>query len=172
MLTEQLPSARTMTDTSRSSVRSELERTIEKDQHRGHFSGRLRRPSGLVIGIALGGAVAAGGVAAAATTGGWFNSSGVPIAKPPPMQPEQLPPGNYDGHPLNVPSGPQESVADCPQNPQWSPPLPAGATVTVMLQPNGPAGAVVNGRSISVASYCAYTVTLPGQSSTTITAGG
>jgi hypothetical protein len=171
MHTEQLPPPRTMSDTTRTSLLGELERTIGKGQHRGHFSGRLRRPSGLVIGIALGGAVAAGGVATAATTGGWFNSSGVPIAKPPPMQPEQLPPGNYDGHPLNVPSGPQESVADCPQNPQWSPPLPAGATVTVTLQPSGPAGAIVNGRSISVAGYCDYTVTLPGQATTT-TAGG
>jgi hypothetical protein len=103
----------------------------------------------------------------AATGPPFLNENGIPIASPPPQQPEQLPSGVYNGRPLGVPSGPQSSVASCPQDPSWSPALPAGDTVTVSLAPAGSEGAVVNGTTVSTAGYCAYTVTPPTAANTT-----
>jgi hypothetical protein len=97
---------------------------------------------------------------------GFLNSSGVPITTPPPQQPEQLPTGTYSGRPLNAPTGPQASVADCPTDLAWSPPLPAGATVSASIMPAGPEGVVVVGTTVSTAGDCAYTVNTPSSTST------
>jgi hypothetical protein len=97
----------------------------------------------------------------------FLNGNGIPIATPPPPQQEQLPSGIYNGRPLGVPSGPQSSLASCPQDPSWSPALPAGDTVAVSLAPAGSEGALVNGTKVSTVGYCAYTVTPPATASTT-----
>jgi hypothetical protein len=166
----ELPPARTLSPIHRAAVQRELEMEVLRASARNRHKIRptFHRGRGLAIGIATAVLAATGGVAAAATTGGWFNSSGIPVAKPPPMKPEQLPNGSYDGHPLSVPSGPQDSVADCPQDPKWSPPLPAGAKVSVSLESGG-AIQVNGGNWQSTVGYCAYTVTIPGQSSSGIT---
>jgi hypothetical protein len=75
--------------------------------------------------------------------------------------------GNEDiqGVPLNVPSTPVASVAQCPTTPTWSAPLPSDATVSPpTLTTGGGATITVNGGSVteSAQGRCAYTVSTPG----------
>jgi hypothetical protein len=159
---KQIPPERPLDDAVRQTIGQHLVTMV-------NGSARVRRhwSKAAVIGTGVG-VLAVGGAAAAATSSGWLSPSGIPIAKPPPPRPEQLPPGTYDGRPLGVPTGPQTSVKDCPQDPSWSPPLPTGATVSVSLAPAGPEGVSVNGTFTSTAGYCVYTVTLPGELPKTI----
>ncbi len=78
---------------------------------------------------------------------------------------EELVPEVIQGVPLGVPATPVASVTDCPVNPEWSQPLPQGATISDPFL--GPSGAVSlssgdTAISYDTAGYCEYTVTVPG----------
>jgi hypothetical protein len=63
--------------------------------------------------------------------------------------------------PVNLPSGPQTSAQGCPNPPELSAPLPAGASISApSLVPDGVASLVVGTQSYDLSGTCAYTLTL------------
>ncbi len=68
----------------------------------------------------------------------------------------------YFGHPVGIPNGPVASVSDCPSNPSFSSPLPAGATVAGPTLAPASVGGTVDGKSFSLANTCVYTVSWTG----------
>lgn len=69
-------------------------------------------------------------------------------------------------HPINLPTGPQESATNCPNPPELSAPLPAGATISApSLVPKGIGSLVVGNQTYDLSGTCAYTLTLASASS-------
>jgi hypothetical protein len=70
-------------------------------------------------------------------------------------------------HPVDVPTGPQASAASCPNPPQLSSPLPAGASISApSLVPPNTASLTGAGQTYDLAGTCEYTLTFPSASST------
>jgi hypothetical protein len=106
-----------------------------------------------------------------ATTTLVWGVSGAPTASAAaavPLNPTTLLP-----HPINLPTGPQTSAKDCPNPPDLSAPLPAGATISApSLVPNGLASLVVGTQTYDLSGTCAYTLTLPSASSADTSSAG
>jgi len=63
-------------------------------------------------------------------------------------------------HPIDVPTGPQESAASCPNPPLLSARLPSGASISPpSLVPAGTASLIVAGQTYDMSATCEYTLT-------------
>jgi hypothetical protein len=83
----------------------------------------------------------------------------------------------YFGHPIGVPAGPVSTVADCPLDPTWSTPLPAGVTASPPSLGTEDSGSVTitssyTSQTESSEGECQYTLSVPGTPDPDVTYSG